>query len=341
MRPTVRAVVRAVVRATVRPAHRPASRPARPPAPRPGTLLAALLAAFSLVPVAACSSGDGPAGPDVEVVGNFGERPTVRFPEGTPSPGLRFTELMTGTGARIGADDLVVAQYTAHVWDGKDNRLLASSFNQGAPASFPLNGTLTGVGKALRGHAVGSRVIASVPPEEGYGPNPPGGMTARDELFYVVDVLGTFPPGTAAGGEPTGVGGAAALDGVRVTGPPGGRPALSVPKAAPPATLRSRILLRGTGAGVRAGHLVVTQYEGRVWRGGAVFDSTWAAGRPRAFQIGRGRVIAGWDRALVGVPVGSRVALVVPPGLGYEEGLPPSIRPGDTLVFVVDVLAAY
>ncbi|MEU4832973.1 FKBP-type peptidyl-prolyl cis-trans isomerase [Streptosporangium sp. NPDC023615] len=323
MRPTVRAVVRAAAR----------------PVPRAGVTLAALLTAFSLVTVAACTSGEGPAGPDVEVVGNFGERPTVRFPEGVPAPGLRFTELMTGTGARVGADDLVVAQYTAHVWDGKDNRLLASSFNQGAPASFPLNGTLTGVGKALRGHAVGSRVIASIPPEEGYGPNPPGGMTARDELFYVVDVLGTFPPGAAAGGEPAA--GARGLGGVRVTGPPGGRPALSVPRSAPPATLRSGILLRGTGAEVRAGQLVVTQYEGRVWRGGAVFDSTWATGRPRAFQIGRGRVIAGWDRALVGVPVGSRVALVVPPALGYEDGLPPSIRPGDTLVFVVDVLAAY
>ncbi|GAA0818526.1 FKBP-type peptidyl-prolyl cis-trans isomerase [Streptosporangium amethystogenes subsp. fukuiense] len=294
----------------------------------------ALLAALSLVLVTACASGDGQAGPEVEVLGSFGDRPTVRFPEGAPSGGLKFTELMTGTGAEIGGNDLVVAQYTAHVWDGKDNRLLASSFNQGAPASFPLNQTITGVGKALRGHKVGSRVVVAVPPEEAYGPNPPGGMTVEDELFYVVDVLGAFPPGAAAKG------GSGALDGVRVTGTSGGRPVISLPDSAPPADLRSKILVRGAGAETRAGQLIVTQYESRVW-GKDVSDSTWAAGHPKAFQIGKGRVIAGWDRALVGVPVGSRVLMVVPPRFGYENGLPPSVEPGETLVFVVDVLAAY
>lgn len=294
----------------------------------------ALLVALSLALVSACGSGDGQAGPDVEVLGNFGDRPTVRFPGGAPSGGLRFTELMTGTGAEIGGNDLVVAQYTAHVWDGEDNRLLASSFNQGAPASFPLNQTITGVGKALRGHKVGSRVVASVPPEEAYGPNPPGGMTAEDELVYVVDVLGTFPPSAA------GKGGSGVLDGVEITGASGERPVISLPGGAPPAGLRSRILRRGAGAATRAGQLLVVQYEGKVW-GGELSDSTWADGQPKAFQIGKGRVVEGWDRTLVGVPVGSRVAMIVPPRFGYRNGLPPALKPGETLVFVVDILAAY
>ncbi|GAA2877297.1 FKBP-type peptidyl-prolyl cis-trans isomerase [Streptosporangium fragile] len=297
---------------------------------------AALLAALSLLLAAACTSGEQ-AGPDVEVLGSFGDRPTVRFPEGMPPADLRFAELMAGTGAEIGGNDLVVAHYTTHVWDGKDNRLLASSFNQGAPASFALGQSITGVGRALRGHKVGSRVVAVVPPEEGYGPNPPGGMTAEDELFYVVDVLGSFPPGAAARGE----GGPGVLDGVRIAGASGARPSLALPRSRPPADLRSKVLIRGAGAKTRAGQLLVTQYEGKVWESGAVFDSTWRSGHPRAFRIGKGAVIAGWDRALVGVPVGSRVALIVPPRFGYENGLPPTIRPGDTLVFVVDVLAAY
>ncbi|OUC90911.1 FKBP-type peptidyl-prolyl cis-trans isomerase [Streptosporangium minutum] len=296
-----------------------------------------LLAAFSLVLVAACTSAGGQGGPEIEVLGDFGVKPKVVFPDGEPAGDLRVREQMVGTGSVIKGDDLVVAHYTAHVWDGEDNRLLASSFNQGAPAAFPLGHSIAGVGKALRGHRVGSRVVAAIPPGEGYGPNPPGGMTADDELFYVVDVLGAFPPDAAARGR----GGGGTLAGVKVAGGPGERPVLTLPRERPPARLRSKVLIRGAGPRTQAGQLLVTQYEGRIWGSGASADSTWEAGQPKAFQIGNGSVIPGWDKALVGVPVGSRVAVVVPPGLGYGKGLPPLIKPTDTLVFVVDVLAAY
>ncbi|WP_433238240.1 FKBP-type peptidyl-prolyl cis-trans isomerase [Streptosporangium sp. CA-135522] len=296
-----------------------------------------LLAALSLVLATACTSAGGQAGSDIEVLGDFGTKPKVVFPDGRPAGDLQIREQMTGTGSVIKGDDVIVAHYTAHVWDGADNRLLASSFNQGAPASFPLGRSISGVGKALRGHRVGSRVVAAIPPGEGYGPNPPGGMTADDELFYVVDVLGAFPPDAAA----KGAGGSGTLAGVTVTGGSGQRPALTLPRVRPPSRLQSKVLIQGAGARTQAGQLLVTQYEGRIWGSGASFDSTWAGGQPKAFRIGNGSVIPGWDKALVGVPVGSRVVMIVPPSLGYENGLPPLIKPADTLVFVVDVLAAY
>ncbi|MDP9867516.1 MULTISPECIES: FKBP-type peptidyl-prolyl cis-trans isomerase [Streptosporangium] len=295
-----------------------------------------LLAALSLVLAAACTSAGGRPGPDIEVLGDFGVRPKVVFPEGEPAGDLRIREQMAGTGNVIKGGDLVVAHYTAHVWDGADNRLLASSFNQGAPASFPLGRSISGVGKALQGRRVGSRVVAAIPPGEGYGPNPPGGMTADDELFYVVDVLGAFSPDAAARGR----GGPGALAGVEIGGGSGERPAVSLPDARPPAELRSKVLIRGDGPRIQAGQLLVTQYECRVWGTGAA-ESTWGDGQPKAVRIGDGSVIPGWDKALVGVPVGSRVAMVVPPALGYRDGLPPLVKPSDTLVFVVDVLAAY
>ncbi|MBG0833059.1 FKBP-type peptidyl-prolyl cis-trans isomerase [Planomonospora sp. ID67723] len=298
---------------------------------------AAPVAAVLLASAAGCTSGDGEVAQSVRAESSFGAKPAITFPEGEPPVNLQVGEQMTGTGNVIEANDLVVAHYTAHVWDGEDNRLLASSFNQGAPASFPLSQSITGVSKALRGHRVGSRVVAAIPPGEGYGPNPPGGMTAGDALFYVIDVLGAFSPGAAA----TGAGGPGELAGVRVTGGPGERPALTLPKAGPPAGFRAEILVHGKGAKVKPGQLVVTQYEGRVWGAATSFESTWAAGRPKSFTIGNGSVIKGWDRALTGVPVGSRVVMVLPPGLGYDKGLPPLIKPADTLVFVVDVLAAY
>ncbi|WP_449062860.1 FKBP-type peptidyl-prolyl cis-trans isomerase [Planomonospora algeriensis] len=296
----------------------------------------ALLVVLSLALACGCTAG-GRTGPDITVGGDFGAEPEIGFPAGGPPDSLRVREQMAGTGAVVEPGDLVVAHYTAHVWDGGDNRLVASSFDQGVPASFPLNQAVTGVGKALQGHRVGSRVVAAIPPQEGYGPNPPGGMSARETLFYVIDVLGAFPAGAAAQGS----GGSGELAGVKITGGSGERPVLTLPGGRPPAGLETEVLIRGRGAKTQAGRLLVVQYEGRVWGSGAVLDSTWRTGRPKAFRIGKGAVIPGWDRALTGVPVGSRVAVVVPPALGYRQGLPPLVKPSDTLVFVVDVLAAY
>jgi len=57
------------------------------------------------------------------------------------------------------------------------------------------------------------------------------------------------------------------------------------------------------------------------------------------FQLGQ--LIPAWNTGLVGVPVGSRVMLVVPPAQGYGKNGQASagIKPTDTLVFVVDILA--
>ncbi|GAA3113840.1 FKBP-type peptidyl-prolyl cis-trans isomerase [Planomonospora alba] len=296
----------------------------------------ALFVALSLVLACGCAA-DGRPGPDVTVGGDFGARPRIGFPGGGPPGELRVYEQMAGTGDVVDPSDLVVAHYTAHVWDGGDNRLVASSFERGAPAAFPLNRSAGGVSKALQGHRVGSRVVAAVPPQEGYGPNPPGGLAADDTLLYVIDVLGAFPPGAAARGG----GGAGGVAGVEVSGGPGERPAVALPDGDPPAALRAETLIRGRGAETRQGQLLVVQYESRIWGTGAALESTWQAGRPKAFQLGRGAVIEAWDRALAGVPVGSRVAMVVPPELGYPDGLPPLVKSTDTLVFVVDVLAAY
>ena len=58
--------------------------------------------------------------------------------------------------------------------------------------------------------------------------------------------------------------------------------------------------------------------------------------------IGQKQVISAWDTQLVGKKVGSRVLMVVPPKDGYgAAGSPPKIKGTDTLVFVVDILAAY
>jgi len=105
-----------------------------------------------------------------------------------------------------------------------------------------------------------------------------------------------------------------------------------------------KTLIKGSGPPVVKGQYVVTQYVGLNWRTRAVFDSSWSRGTPLGFEIDAtpAQIIPGWDMGLVGVPVGSRVMLVVPPKDGYGKAgaSTAGIKGTDTLVFVVDVLDA-
>jgi len=96
-------------------------------------------------------------------------------------------------------------------------------------------------------------------------------------------------------------------------------------------------IIEGTGAPVQAGQNVTANYVGVSYTDGKEFDSSWKRSEPIAFPIGAGRVIKGWDQGLVGVKIGSRVQLDIPPALAYGDTGGPVPGP---LRFVVDVLAA-
>jgi FKBP-type peptidyl-prolyl cis-trans isomerase len=118
------------------------------------------------------------------------------------------------------------------------------------------------------------------------------------------------------------------------------KPVVSVPAGPSPKTLVVRDLIPGTGQAAKAGSRVTVNYVGVLYKGGKEFDSSWKTGQPFApFQLGQGSVIAGWDQGLVGMKVGGRRELIIPPSLGYgKTGSPPTIPPNATLVFVVDLL---
>jgi peptidylprolyl isomerase len=125
-----------------------------------------------------------------------------------------------------------------------------------------------------------------------------------------------------------------------------GKPAtITVPKGAKaPTKTVVQPLIEGGGGVVKKGQTVRVAYTGALWKDGSVFDSS--ASRPEQpyfdFPIGGGQVIKGWDEGLQGQKVGSRVLLVIPPADGYgTAGSPPKISGTDTLVFVVDILAAF
>ena len=100
-------------------------------------------------------------------------------------------------------------------------------------------------------------------------------------------------------------------------------------------------LVVGDGARVEKGQTITVNYLGQVYGGDEPFDESFSKS-PASFGIGTGQVIKGWDKALVGKTVGSRVVLAIPPASGYGEAGKPSagIKGTDTLYFVVDILAA-
>ncbi len=123
--------------------------------------------------------------------------------------------------------------------------------------------------------------------------------------------------------------------------PPTTAPVVTVPSGEKPTTLRKRDLITGTGAEATSGRRVRVQYTGVAWSTGRKFDSSWdRAGDPFAFTLGQGMVIRGWDEGVVGMRVGGRRELVIPPALGYaERGAGADIGPNETLIFVVDLVA--
>ncbi|MFI2650671.1 MULTISPECIES: FKBP-type peptidyl-prolyl cis-trans isomerase [Micromonospora] len=98
-------------------------------------------------------------------------------------------------------------------------------------------------------------------------------------------------------------------------------------------------LVKGKGPAVKAGQQITTNYVGVFYKDGKEFDASWNNGQPATFPIGVGQVIPGWDKGLVGVPVGSRVQLDIPAELAYGNDASGG-RPAGPLRFVVDVLAA-
>ena len=95
---------------------------------------------------------------------------------------------------------------------------------------------------------------------------------------------------------------------------------------------------RGFGDTARAGQTVSVHYTGYL-QDGTKFDSSLDRGEPFTFPLGAGKVIRGWDEGLVGMKVGGRRKLIIPPELAYgSRGAGRLIPPGATLVFDVELL---
>ena len=308
-----------------------------------------------LIAVAACGNGDaageGPVGLDaVEISGDVGSEPQVDLAAGMTADGLQTETVVDGEGPALAEGDSVLVNYW--LGNGFDQEVSQQSFGPqsagglatvGAAPAQPatVDDVLSAAAAKLveEGATVGSRVVATGSAQEVLGlPGVPElGIGNLDPVVLVVDLV------DQPLSEPSGP---------KVDPPswvPGLRIADDVPTSwtfantpEPTDELRSFTRIVGEGEKVAKGDEIVVNYLGQVYGGEKPFDESYSSGAPIGFGIGLGRVIEGWDQALVGVPVGSRVVFAIPPDLGYgEQGSPQAgINGDDTLYFVIDVLGA-
>jgi peptidylprolyl isomerase len=299
-------------------------------------------AVIPLVFLAACGSGSTDAKAnvlDVVKVGGTAKAPTLTFNPKPLSVKTTTTKIVKpGTGATLTNANAISFNYV--LVNGKDGKQVETSYGKAA-AGMDLSSAslLPGLKKGLTGQKVGSRLLLAIPPSDAFGAqgNAQAGFGPTDTVVFLIDLVSASTPLTTAtgvavppkAGLPT-----ATVDGAKAA-------QVTVPKTAPPTTLVVQPLIKGAGPVVQAGQNIKVNYTGVLWKNGKKFDSS--ADHKSSFdtQIGANAVIKGWDKGLVGQPVGSRVLLVVPPADGYgAKGSPAAgIGPTDTLVFVVDILA--
>jgi FKBP-type peptidyl-prolyl cis-trans isomerase len=293
--------------------------------------------------LAGCGGSSGNANDAVKVSGSFNKTPTVTIPSEQASSNLVISKPVQGTGAALKAGNAALANLVLYKWSGTTHSLIDSTYSSG-PQMIPSESELTGITTALKGARMGSRLVVVLPPKYGYGTsgNSNLGVTGKDTLVWVIDLLQQYAGNQSASGSQVSSGGGTLPS---VTAKAGEAPAVTIPKNSPPSNLSVTTLIKGSGPKLTKGDTVVTQYVGYIWRTGDVFSSTWPStnepnGAPFSFQLG-GDVLTGFSDGLNGVTVGSRVMVVIPPSLGYGPAGGESsagIEKTDTLVFVIDVL---
>ncbi len=292
----------------------------------------------------ASSSPSSSAGANTSVTatGSFGQLPKVSIPKAKAGSKLTVRTLVQGTGATYTKSDALAANFVLYFWSGTSSSQKASTFGS-SPTLIP-SATLPGLETALVGQKIGSRVLAVIPPALGYGTSGDSqlGVPAATTLVFVIDLLKAYSNTAGVTGKQISNGGGN-LPTVSAA-KAGTAPTLTFSSSSPPSGLVTTTLVKGSGPQVAKGDLVIAQYVGYIWRTKKEFGSSWSSGSPFGFVVGASpeQVIPGWDKALVGQTVGSRVMLSIPPAEGYGSAgqSQAGIKGTDTLVFVVDIIDA-
>ncbi|WDV50520.1 FKBP-type peptidyl-prolyl cis-trans isomerase [Streptomyces coeruleorubidus] len=118
-----------------------------------------------------------------------GKAPSIEVPKSAAPKKLVAEYVLEGDGEEVAADNSVLVQYKGVLWDG--GKEFDSSYANKQLVSFSLQQVVKGWAQGLTGKKVGSRVLIVIPPELGYGDNPPQGSGIKKDstLVFSVDIL--------------------------------------------------------------------------------------------------------------------------------------------------------
>lgn len=307
-------------------------------------LAAASVLALAVSATAACGSDSGSADEPSDsisgltVTGDFGEEPKIAI-DGMDVSDVESAVAIEGDGEEMTTED--AALYRFVIADGETGETVASNYQDTAPQQLVMSQEAEAVTGAVEGKSIGSRILLAMPVKELLGEQgaPQVGLGPDDDLVMVIDLIeAAEAPLTGPEGEEVDPPAWAPL----VVEEEGTVTGIDFSDAAEkqPENFRAVPLIEGDGPAVKEGDSITVDYFGVVWGADEPFDESYTR-EPTSFTLAKGSLIDGWVEGLSGVKVGSRVMLVIPSELGYgEEGSPPDIPGGATLVFVVDVLGA-
>lgn len=283
-------------------------------------------------------SGGGSGLASVEISGEPGTDPEVTWDGELEADEIETEVITEGDGDDIETGD----QIFAHIWigNGFTQETAYSTYDASEPQLLTVDeAQLSPLFLAgLEGQQIGSRVAVAASAETAFGEagNPQLNIGNKDTVLTIVDVISGLEEGPE-GEERDAPSWVPGLQGEEDA--PTGFDFAGTPQ--PTDSLRTAVLVEGDGPVVEKGQTIAVNYLGQVYDGKQPFDESYSA-QPASFPIGTGQVVKGWDEALVGQTVGSRVVLAIPPELGYgNKGNPDAgIKGNDTLYFVVDILGA-
>jgi peptidylprolyl isomerase len=295
----------------------------------------AVSAAFCLL-IAGCGSDSASGLDKIDVSG--GDNPKLTVEEDFTTASTETRVVKKGTGDELADGDSVKVNYIAV--NGRNGKQFDNSFTSKTPLTLTLDdqSVMKGFVTGLTGQRVGSRVLVAIPPKDGFdGPQTQLGIKKDDTMVFLFDILAKVPVKATGKAKklPATVPSIVEKDGH----PDGFKPTLQTPKKV--AKAKAHVVIEGDGAEVQAGQSITAQYVGQVFPDGDVFDSSWRKGGPPAsFQLDQ--VIACWKELVPGHKLGSRIVVVCPAATAYGNKPPEGsgIKPGDSLVFAIDLLDA-
>ena len=229
----------------------------------------------------------------------------------TTETGLQYHDFTVGDGDTPEANDAVSLEFNVWLEDG-----MSLGGSQGEPMTFKLGtGQLfPGWEEGLLSMNVGGSRQLVVPPEIGLGQAGSGSSIPPNSTIIVEMTL---------------------LDIIK---PPQQTEVDDADYMETESGLKYYDIEEGDGASPETGDLVSVHYTGWL-EDGTIFDSSVERGTPFQFVLGTGSVIAGWDEGVADMQIGGKRQLVIPSDLAYgEQGSPPTIPPGATLIFEVELL---